>query len=193
MVRHGDVWTADFHLDRPAPIWVFVRSSVTRDGELPWRTHDWVVETPGVRLERRGRYDVLVGENGAPVPAEVRLRFRPFAHDLLADSAPALAFSTGAIALFSRQFDLFALAGRRRRPRSCPPISAPPTIPYTRTRATFRDEAGPILYAGPAPAHGQPRRRGRHLCPVRAGRADVSAGHRDDHRSGACRPGLATR
>jgi hypothetical protein len=120
---------------------------VTRDGELPWRSHDWVVETPGARLERRGRYDVLVGENGAAVPAEVRLHFRPFAHDLLADSAPALAFSTGAIALFSRQFDLFALPDAAAV-EQLPADLSTATIPYTRTRATFRDEAGPILQAG---------------------------------------------
>ena len=147
VVRHGESWTADFHLDRPAPIWVFVRSSVTRDGELPWRAHDWVVETPGVRLERRGRYDVLVAENGGPVPAEVRLRFRPFAHDLLADSPPAVAFSTGAIALFSRQFDLFALPDAAAADQLPADLSTA-TLPYTRTRASFRDEAGPILYAG---------------------------------------------
>jgi hypothetical protein len=147
VTKNGDIWTADFHLDRPAPVWVFVRSSVTRDGELPWRSHDWIVETPGVRLERRGRYDVLVGENGAAVPAEVRLRFRPFAHDLLADSAPALAFSNGAVALFSRQFDLFALPDAAAV-EQLPADLSTATIPYTRTRATFRDEAGPILYAG---------------------------------------------
>jgi hypothetical protein len=147
VTRHGDNWTADFHLDRPAPVWVFVRSSVTRDGALPWRAHDWIVETPGVRLERRGRYDVLVGENGTAVPAEVRLRFRPFAHDLLADSAPALAFSTGAVALFSRQFDLFALPDAAAA-EQLPADLSTATIPYTRTRATFRDEGGPILHAG---------------------------------------------
>jgi hypothetical protein len=147
VVRHGVTWTADFHLDRAAPLWVFVRSSVTRDGELPWRSHDWVVETPGVTLERRGRYDVLIGANGAPVPAEVRLRFQPFPHDLLADSAPALAFSTGAIALFSRQFDLFALPDAAAA-ASLPADLSTATLPYTRTRATFRDEGGQILYAG---------------------------------------------
>ena len=147
VVRHGETWTADFHLPHPAPLWVFVRSSVTRDGELPWRAHDWVVETPGVRLERRGHYDVLVAENGGMVPPEVRLGFRPFAHDLLADSAPALAFSTGAIALFSRQFDIFALPDAAAADQLPPDLSTA-AIAFTRTRASFRDEAGPILYAG---------------------------------------------
>jgi len=147
VTRRGDAWTADIHLGRQAPIWVFVRSSVTRDGELPWRAHDWIVETPGVRLERRGRYDVLVGENGAAVPAEVRLRFRPFAHDLLADSAPALRFSNGATALFSRQFDLLALHDAAAAERLPPDLSTA-AIPYTRTRATFRDEGGQVLHAG---------------------------------------------
>jgi hypothetical protein len=147
VVRNGTAWTADFHLDHPAPVWVFVRSSVTRDGQLPWRQHDWIVETAGVRLDRRGHYDVLVAENGGPVPAEVRLRFTPFAHDLLADSAPALAFTNGATALFSRQFDLFALPDAAAAAQLPVDISVA-DIPYTRTRATFRDEGGRILYAG---------------------------------------------
>ena len=147
IVRNGESWTADFHLPQAAPLWVFVRSSVTRDGELPWRGQDWVVETPGVKLERRGRYDVLAGENGGPVPAEVRLRFRPFPHDLLSDSAPALAFSNGAVALFSRQFDLFALPDAAAAAQLPPDLSTA-SVPYTRTRASFRDAGGPILYAG---------------------------------------------
>jgi hypothetical protein len=147
VVRHGELWTADFHLPRAVPAWVFVHSSATRDGELPWRQHDWTVETPGVRLERRGHFDLLVGENGATVPAEVRLRFHPFAHDLLSDSAPALSFSTGAIALFSRQFDLFALPDPAAAAQFPPDLSGP-NVDFTRTRASFRDEAGPILYAG---------------------------------------------
>lgn len=147
IARRGDVWTADFRFDRAAPAWVFVRSSVTRAGELPWRTQVWTVETPGVRLERRGRYDVLVGEGGGPVPARVRLRFIPFAHELLTDSAPAMRFTNGATALFSRQFDLFGLPDAAAV-AALPADLSGAAIPYTRTRATFRDEGGPILHAG---------------------------------------------
>lgn len=147
ILRQGDAWTADFRFGRAAPAWVFLRSSVTRAGELAWRIQTVTVETPGVRLERRGRYDVLVAENGGPVPAEVRLRFTPFAQDLLTDSAPAMRFTTGAIALFSRQFDVFGLPDAAAADALPADISTA-DIPFTRTRATFRDAAGPVLHHG---------------------------------------------
>jgi hypothetical protein len=147
IVRHGDGWTADFRFDRPAPAWVFVRASVTREGQPTWRTQGWTVETPGVRLDHRGRYDVLIADGGGPVPAQVRIRFVPFAHDLLTDSAPAMHFTNGATALFSRQFDLFGLPDVAAVAQLPVDLSGT-NIPYTRTRATFRDEAGPVLYAG---------------------------------------------
>jgi hypothetical protein len=147
ILRQGDAWTADFHFGRAAPVWVFVRSSVTRAGELAWRGQTWTVETPGVRLERRGRYDVLVADGGGPVPGEVRLRFTPFAQDLLTDSAPAMRFTTGATALFSRQFDAFGLPDAAAAGQLPADISTA-DIPFTRTRATFRDAAGPVLHEG---------------------------------------------
>ncbi|HEV2816887.1 MAG TPA: hypothetical protein VGW40_06670 [Allosphingosinicella sp.] len=147
IVRQGEGWTADFRFGRPAPIWVFVRSSVTRAGELAWRAQTVTVETPGVRLERRGRYDVLLSEDGSPVPAQVRLRFTPFAQDLLTDSAPAMRFTSGATALFSRQFDVFGLPDAAAAAQLPVDISTA-DIPFTRTRATFHDAAGPVLYQG---------------------------------------------
>ena len=147
VVRNGTAWTADFHLDPPAPIWVFVRPSATREGQPTWRTQSWTVETPGVRLDHRGRYDVLIADGGGPVPAQVRIRFVPFAHDLLTDSAPAMRFTNGATALFSRQFDLFGLPDAAAAAQLPVDLSGV-DVPYTRTRATFRDAAGPVLYAG---------------------------------------------
>jgi Peptidase family M1 domain len=147
ILREGEVWTARFRFGRAAPVWVFVRSSVTRAGELAWRAQTWTVETAGVRLERRGRYDVLIAEDGGPVPAEVRLRFTPFAQDLLTDSAPAMRFTTGATALFSRQFDVFGLPDAAAA-GALPVDISTADIPFTRTRATFRDAAGPLLYQG---------------------------------------------
>jgi len=147
ILRQSGVWTADFRFGRAAPIWVFVRSSVTRAGELAWRAQTWTVETPGVRLERRGRYDVLVAADGGPVPAAVRLRFTPFAQDLLTDSAPAMRFTTGATALFSRQFDVFGMPDAAAAGQLPADISTA-DIPFTRTRATFRDAAGPVLHEG---------------------------------------------
>ena len=60
---------------------------------------------------------------------------------------PRYAFTNGATALFSRQFDLFALPDAAAVAQLPVDISVA-DIPYTRTRATFRDEGGRILYAG---------------------------------------------
>jgi hypothetical protein len=147
VVKDGDAWTADFHFPQPAPAWVFARSSESRAGGQPWRARSWRVATPGVRLERRGGYDMLVAADGGAVPADIRIRFTPFSEELLADTAPALAFSTGAVALFSGQFDVFAMPSLAAADQLPADLSGA-DIPYTRTRASFRDAAGPILFAG---------------------------------------------
>lgn len=147
VVKAGETWTALFHLPTQAPAWVFARSSLTRVGAQPWREGAWSVETAGVRLERHGLYDMLVAESGGNVPAEVRIRFTPVADELQTDSAPAIRFSTGATALFSGQFGLFAMPAIAAAD-ALPGDLSGADIPYTRTRATFRDEAGPVLYAG---------------------------------------------
>jgi hypothetical protein len=147
VVKAGETWTATFHLPTQAPAWVFARSSLARVGQQPWREGAWSVETAGVRLERHGLYDMLVAEGGGNVPAAVRIRFTPVVDELQTDSAPAIRFSTGATALFSGQFGLFAMPAIAAAD-ALPGDLSGVDIPYTRTRATFRDEAGPVLYAG---------------------------------------------
>jgi hypothetical protein len=146
VLRDGDSWTADFTLAKDAPAWAFYRSAVTRVGGKPWRPQAWTIETPGVRLERRGFYDVLTSGNGA-VPPTVRVRFRPFGQDLEADYEPALIFTDGSVALFTNQFDMMPLASASAAEKlpldlgEHPPTGAPAEV-------TFRDEAGPLLHAG---------------------------------------------
>src|SRR5687767_15134937 len=72
VTRHGSEWIADYHFDREAPVWVFPRTDVTREDRQEWRPLSWTVETRGVRLERRGWYDVLVARD--EVPRHVRIR-----------------------------------------------------------------------------------------------------------------------
>ena len=84
VLRNGEAWTADYVLDRDAPAWLFTDSALARADNQPWRPRAFTVETPGVRIQRRGWHDVLVGEGGAPVPRRVRIRFEPFSGDLLA-------------------------------------------------------------------------------------------------------------
>src|SRR5688500_13006573 len=74
----------------------------------PARPGRWTVETPGARIERRGRHDVLFAESGN-VPRIVRVRFTPVSSELVAEYDPALIFSDGSVALWSGHFHLYPM------------------------------------------------------------------------------------
>ena len=78
----------------------------------PGAPQSWSVETRGVRLERRGSYDVLTANRGE-VPGKVRMRFTPFTKGLQDDYTPALQFTDGRCALYIAQFDVFPMASVR--------------------------------------------------------------------------------
>jgi hypothetical protein len=146
VVRRGDLWTADFRFHRSARAWVFVRSAPAARAGTSWRAASWTVETKGVRLERRGRYDILVAEGGF-VPRLVRIRFRPFGADVEASYNPALVFTDRSVALYSDQFSAFpypSAAGAERLPVDLEQAG----IARISARTRFRDLAGPVLQAG---------------------------------------------
>ena len=145
--RDGEVWTAEFRFLEAAGVWAFTHSALTRVGERPWRPQSWTVETPGVRLERHGYYDVLVADDDRPVPRSVRVRFTPFPGDLLGEYDPALIFTDGSVALYSEQFDAVPLASTAAAARLPIDLSTA-NIPFSRTRVTFRDANGQVLNAG---------------------------------------------
>lgn len=145
--RDGDTWTADFRFLEAARAWAFTHSALTRVGERPWRPQSWTVETPGVRLERRGYYDVLVPAGGRSVPQSVRVRFTPFSGDLLGAYDPALVFTDGSVALYSEQFDAVPLASPEAAARLPIDLSTA-DLPFSRTRVTFQDTNGSVLNAG---------------------------------------------
>jgi hypothetical protein len=147
VARAGERWTADFHFRRASPAWVFARSPLARESGKPWRPESWTIETPGVRLERHGHYDVLVGKGGAPVPERVRIRFTPFAKDILTDYDAALVFTDGSVALFDQQFKAFPVesaAVASALPLDLGEVAAagPPT------RTIFRDGNRGVLHQG---------------------------------------------
>lgn len=146
VVRDGDAWTADLHVRRQARAWVFVRSPLAEETRRPWRPQSWTVETPGVRLERHGHYDVLVAAAGS-VPERVRIRFTPFRERVAGDYDPALVFTDGSVALYSEQFDAFPTDDIARIER-LPADLATADVRYSATRATFRDARGRVLYGG---------------------------------------------
>jgi hypothetical protein len=145
--RDGDRWTADFSLNEDAPVWIFQRSALLRVGRTPWRPAWWSVETPGVILDRQGRYDVLRTADGSPVPRRVRLRMRPRPGDLEADYDPALMFTDGTVALYSEQFDLSPLSSIEQA-LALPADLNGVTLPGGPAAVTWRDRAGPVLFKG---------------------------------------------
>lgn len=147
VVRDGDRWTAELRFNRRARAWVFTRSALTEHGRRPWRPLSWTIETPGVRLERHGAYDVLVAADGRAAPRRARIRFTPFRERVASDYDPALVFTDGAVALYTGQFDAFPyddVAGIERLPADTNAL----TVPYSATRVTFRDADGRVLAGG---------------------------------------------
>jgi hypothetical protein len=145
VVRDGEAWTAEFRFDRDAAGWVFPRSPLASKGGRPWRALSWQIDTPGVRLERRGLYDLLVADDGAPVPRRVRVRFQPFAGSVEGSYDPSLVFTDGSVALFSEQFDTFPVASAAAVAAFGADLAG---APESRTRVTFRDARGRVLHAG---------------------------------------------
>ncbi|MBX3561058.1 MAG: hypothetical protein KF780_04510 [Sphingomonas sp.] len=146
VVRDGDRWSAEFRFDRASPAWLFHRSALARADNRPWRPRSWTVETPGVRLERHGWYDMLVAERGA-VPARVRIRFTPFSGDLIADYEPALIFTDGSVAVFTEQFEAMPVASAAAAARLPIDLNAA-NLPESPTRIRLRDRNGHVLHAG---------------------------------------------
>jgi hypothetical protein len=147
IVRDGDSWIADYRLHRRAGAWGLVRSNLTEVGSQPWRPQSWDVITPGVRLERRGHYDVIATTDGRPVPPRVRIRFAPFGRRVAGDYDPALIFSDGSTALYSDHFDVFPVASAAAAAR-LPRELGESDIPQTATRATFTDRGAQVRYRG---------------------------------------------
>jgi hypothetical protein len=148
VLRDGDRWTVDYRFNADAPVWAFQRSALLRVGRNPWRPAWWSVETPGVVLERQGRYDVLRRLDGGPVPREVSIVMHPRAGDLEADYDPALIFTDGTVALYSGQFDVIPLpsvAAAQALPLDLNGVDLPNSDP---AEVRWHDAAGPVLFKG---------------------------------------------
>jgi hypothetical protein len=146
VTRRADAWTAEFIFDRSVTAWVFRRSDLTSETRRPWRQENWNVSTRGVRLQRRGNYDVLTAERGE-LPRRVIVNFKPVSEGLEQDHPPALIFTDGSVALFVAQFDCFpmdSLAAVRALPGD---LNNHP-VPAARLKYAFRDAAGPVLLGG---------------------------------------------
>ncbi len=146
VARRADAWTADFIFDRSVTAWVFRRSDLTSETRRPWRQEKWTVVTRGVRLQRRGNYDVLTAERGE-LPRRVTVNFKPVSEGLEQDHPPALIFTDGSVALFVAQFDCFPMDSLEAV-RALPADLNNHPVPAARLKYVFRDAAGPVLLAG---------------------------------------------
>ena len=156
VTRRGEQWLAEYRFSRRAEAWLFPRSSPTRAGERSWRARTWTIDTPGVRIERRGSFDVLLARDGE-VPDVVNLRFTPLAEKLTDDYTPALRFTDGGVALFTGQFDILPLERARdaaRLPSDLNGVEMPMTevsMNFTEgTRSQVHNDDSPAyMYLGP--------------------------------------------
>ncbi|HUH10487.1 MAG TPA: hypothetical protein VLZ73_08050 [Brevundimonas sp.] len=146
VTRDGDRWTADYVFNRDAPVWAFMDSALMTDVRQPWRPTQWTVDTPGVVMERRGSYDVIRSLDGGPVPRHVRFSIKPKAVDLEAEYG-TLTFSDGAVALPTRQFDVFALSSVEAA-EAMPADLNGVDLEGGPSTVTWRDTAGPVLFNG---------------------------------------------
>jgi hypothetical protein len=149
VTRRGEGFEAVFTLPRAAPAWGFFRSSLASDDRQPWRSRSWTILTPGVRLERRGSYDALVGQGGQPVPRSVRDRVAPYTREVLSDYVPALRLGQDGIALFDGQFSLFSVTS----PGALDSLALDPkdgAIVDGGTRVRFRGRPSELRLAGDA-------------------------------------------
>ncbi|HEY6124144.1 MAG TPA: hypothetical protein VIV63_05805 [Steroidobacteraceae bacterium] len=145
ITRSGSEWVAEYQFDREAPVWVFPRTDVTREDRQEWRPLSWTVETRGVRLERRGWYDVLVARD--KVPRNVRIRFTPFPQGLQADYTPALEFTDDSVALYIAHFETFPMESIARV-KALPSDLNNQLVPDANVTYVFRDRAGPVWLRG---------------------------------------------
>jgi len=144
--RQGETLLVRYRMDRDAPVWAFWDSALMSEHRQPWRPTQWTVLTPNVVLDRAGFYDILRTTDGSPVPRVVEIRVRPKGVDLEAEY-PTLTFTNGAVALPTRQMSVFpmdSVAGVEALPSDLNGV----TFLIGPTQVTWRDQAGPVLFAG---------------------------------------------
>lgn len=107
----------------------------------------WRVETPGVRIERHGAYDVLVAARKGPLPSRVRIAFTPTDVTLDREYDPAVRFGNGATALYSDQFDVVPTADAKDVDRREAGLSVD-DLGGVHVPVRFHDAAGPVSVQG---------------------------------------------
>lgn len=147
VTRSRNEWRLEYRLNKKSSAWLFPVSQPVSATQKPWRERAWRVVTPGVRIERHGSYDVLVPTNGTFVPLKVRIVFTPTNATLDREYDPAIAFSNGATALYSDQFNVIPseelnAIGVKEAGLSVRDLGGSPTA------VRFHDVSGPVFAQG---------------------------------------------
>lgn len=148
IVRRDGGFEAEYSFNQDAAAWVFFRSGRERRSGAHWRSSVWDVLTPGVVLVEDGQRAYLATADGTAVPQSVSIRFTPEPVGLMADYDPALIFTSGSVALFSDQFDVFPIASANAVNALPADLNAASDIPARPTQACWRDSHGAILFRG---------------------------------------------
>lgn len=148
VVRRDDGFEAAYRFNQDAAAWVFFRSGRERVSGSHWRGGVWEVLTPGVVLAEDGQRAYLAMADGSAVPQSVSLRFVPEPVGLMADYDPALVFTSGAVALFSDQFDVFPRESIDDVTALPLDLNAASDLPGSPTRTCWRDISGPVFFQG---------------------------------------------
>jgi hypothetical protein len=143
----GSQWTIQYRLHAKAEAWVFPFSAVTYKDHARWREQQWRVLTPHVAIVRKGDYDLLVPVGQRYVPTSVQIEFTPTNATLDREYDPAVAFSNGAIALYSDQFDL-APQSDAHAIEARPSGLSVEELGGSHALVSFHDAAGPVFVRG---------------------------------------------
>jgi hypothetical protein len=147
VTRDGDTWRVEYRLNRRSGAWIFPVSQPVAATRTPWREGAWRVETPGVRIERHGAYDVLVAARNGQVPSRVRIAFTPTNATLDREYDPAVRFGNGATAIYSDQFDVVPTADGKDVDRREAGLSVD-DLGGEHVPVRFHDVAGPVFVQG---------------------------------------------
>ncbi|MCG8441550.1 MAG: hypothetical protein MI723_07065, partial [Caulobacterales bacterium] len=137
----GESWRVRYRIDPPAPALLFPRSAPE------YGRRSWAPLTPGVRIERRGAFDVITGRG--PI-SEASFAFTPVFDHIAKEYTPFVRFSNGATAVHTHQFQLLPIA----HPADAERIDADSGAfdqPDAFLRVRFEDLAGrPVAAGGPS-------------------------------------------
>ena len=130
----GGEWVAEISTSKPVYALMLVNS------RNDWRRRSWQVQSDGILLDRRNGKDVIFARGAKPFKT-VRLKISPYYGKLQAEYQPFIAFSDGAQAIHTGQFDIAVIPGPKVADRM-PKQLASFSVELAETDIFFADDTG---------------------------------------------------